>query len=175
MNIYTYVVDHGMTSPRVGPNTEINGGKLVMVAFEDYAKKLEEYEDFIQNLCPKCNPGEVPTVDNFTRELNAPVITNDELSDYETKILGNKCTVTPAAEHDPTLDSSCPRDASSPLRRFPMQHGPDIDWTTAEKIYVMYSALNGTGQSLERLAQRGGFRWKEVEAIQAKYNTHARR
>ncbi|GAA4087161.1 hypothetical protein GCM10022414_07400 [Zhongshania borealis] len=67
------------------------------------------------------------------------------------------------------------RSPSCSTRRFPMQHGLDIDWTTAEKIYAMYSALYGTSQSLERLAQRGGFDWKEVEIIQAEYNKRVRR
>ena len=43
-----------------------------------------------------------------------------------------------------------------------MQDGPDIDWITAEKIYKVYSELYGTQQSLERLAERGGFGWTEV-------------
>lgn len=47
-------------------------------------------------------------------------------------------------------------------KRFPMQDGPDIDWITAEKIYAVYSGLYGTDQSLERIAERGGFGWKEV-------------
>ena len=50
-----------------------------------------------------------------------------------------------------------------------MQDGPDIDWVTAEKIYVEYSYLFGTQQSLERLAQRGGFGWKEVAYIRDQY------
>lgn len=50
-------------------------------------------------------------------------------------------------------------------KRFPMQDGPDIDWTTAEKIYEIYSELYGTQQSLERLAERGGFGWEEVAML----------
>ena len=49
--------------------------------------------------------------------------------------------------------------------RFPMQDGPDIDWTTAEKVYKIYSELYGTDQSLERLAERGGFGWEEVAIL----------
>lgn len=44
-----------------------------------------------------------------------------------------------------------------------------IDWETAERIYLMYSAPYGTGQSLERIAERGGFGWKEVEYIAKEY------
>lgn len=54
-------------------------------------------------------------------------------------------------------------------RRFPIQDGPDIDWITAEKIYKMYSTLYGTSQSLERLAERGGFGWAEVKYITSEY------
>jgi len=79
------------------------------------------------------------------------------------------------AEVEKNADAQRPSAASCSTRRFPMQRGPDIDWTTAEKIYVMYSALYGTQQSLERLAQRGGFGWQEVEAIQAQYNRRIRR
>jgi len=50
MNIYTYVVDHGVDSPRVGVKTVINGGQLLVVAFDDYAEKLEKMEDFLNTL-----------------------------------------------------------------------------------------------------------------------------
>jgi len=49
--------------------------------------------------------------------------------------------------------------------RFPMQDGPDVDWTTAEEIYEIYSELYGTNQSLSRLAERGGFGWGEVAIL----------
>lgn len=50
-------------------------------------------------------------------------------------------------------------------RRFPMQRGPSIPWALAEIIYAGYSAMYGTQQSLERLAARGGFSWREVEVM----------
>ena len=50
MAIYTYVVDHGMESPRVGLKTEVNGGKLLVVAFDDLSKRFEELEDFVRKL-----------------------------------------------------------------------------------------------------------------------------
>lgn len=49
-------------------------------------------------------------------------------------------------------------------RMFPMQNGPAIPWSVAEKIYKLYNAMH-SGQSLERLAERGGFGWAEVEII----------
>lgn len=57
-------------------------------------------------------------------------------------------------------------------RRFPMQRGPSIPWSMAEIIYAGYTADYGTQQSLERLAQRGGFSWAEVEVI---YKSHRAR
>lgn len=61
---------------------------------------------------------------------------------------------------------------AEPERRFPMQRGPSIPWTLAEAIYAGYSALYGTDQSLQRLAERGGFSWPEVEHI---YNCRDKR
>lgn len=46
--------------------------------------------------------------------------------------------------------------------KFPMLDGPSIDWQTAEEIYIVYCALYGTSQSLERIAERGGFGWTEI-------------
>ncbi len=54
-------------------------------------------------------------------------------------------------------------------RRFPMLDGPDIDWVTAEKIYVLYSALHTNSQTLEYIAERGGFGWGEVSILAARY------
>jgi hypothetical protein len=53
-------------------------------------------------------------------------------------------------------------------RRFPMLDGPDIDWVTAEKIHVMYKALYTNGQTLEHIAERGGFGWGEVRLMAEK-------
>lgn len=50
MAIYTYVVDHGMDSPRVGLKTEVNGGQLLVVSFDDLAKRYEELEAFVLKL-----------------------------------------------------------------------------------------------------------------------------
>lgn len=47
-------------------------------------------------------------------------------------------------------------------REFPMLDGPRIPWSLAEKLYAGYSAEYGTTQSLERLAERGGFGWAEI-------------
>jgi hypothetical protein len=42
-------------------------------------------------------------------------------------------------------------------RWFPIQRGGKVDWTAAEQAYRDYSKRYGTDQSLERLAERGGF------------------
>jgi hypothetical protein len=49
-------------------------------------------------------------------------------------------------------------------KTFPMLDGPPITWAEAKEIYQMYSALF-SGQSLERIAQRGGFGYSEVEYL----------
>lgn len=48
------------------------------------------------------------------------------------------------------------------LEQFPMLDGPPIPWALAEVLYAGYSARYGTGQSLERIAERGGFGWSEI-------------
>lgn len=49
------------------------------------------------------------------------------------------------------------------VRMFPMLHDePKIPWTLAEYIYEMYSTLHGKQQTLERIAERGGFGWAEI-------------
>ena len=53
-----------------------------------------------------------------------------------------------------------------------MQNGPDIHWDTAEEIYKQYVKLFGNQQSLERIAERGGFGWSEVEFIYGKKLNH---
>lgn len=50
-------------------------------------------------------------------------------------------------------------------RLFPMLDGPAIPWWLAEIVYEGYVALYGDSQSLERLAERGGFGWGEVAMI----------
>lgn len=42
-------------------------------------------------------------------------------------------------------------------KRFPIQHGGSVPWWAAERAYEGYAAAGHGDQSLERLAQRGGF------------------
>lgn len=37
-----------------------------------------------------------------------------------------------------------------------------VPWAVAEKAYETYARLYGTDQTLERLAERGGFAWSEL-------------
>ncbi len=49
------------------------------------------------------------------------------------------------------------------MRPFPMQGGPPIPWFIAEAIYwTIYHGRPST-QTLERLGERGGFGWSEIE------------
>lgn len=57
-------------------------------------------------------------------------------------------------------------------RMFPLQtsrHAPSgprqIPWTVAEIAYGEYSKRYGSSQSLERLAERGGFGWCEMDDL----------
>lgn len=58
-------------------------------------------------------------------------------------------------------------------KMFPIQGGPvsgtdryqppgQVPWSIAEEAYKVYSGKYGTEQSLERIAERGGFGWSEL-------------
>lgn len=66
MSIYTYVVDHGNNNPSVGAGTEVNGGKLQAVMFDDALLKLEQMEEFLNNLRDETSLNEVRlSIDDF--------------------------------------------------------------------------------------------------------------
>jgi len=48
---------------------------------------------------------------------------------------------------------------------FPIQHVGMIPWSLAERAYDVYSAKYGTTQSLQRLAERGGFGLAELGCL----------
>jgi len=50
-------------------------------------------------------------------------------------------------------------------KEFPMQNGPPIPWSLAEKIYEKYTDRYGFDQTLEELGARGGFGWAEVKHL----------
>lgn len=52
---------------------------------------------------------------------------------------------------------------------FPMLDGPPIEYAAAKDIYREYCCLFGSQQSLERIAQRGGFGHEEVALIRKKH------
>lgn len=58
---------------------------------------------------------------------------------------------------------------------FPMLDGPAIPWPLAEKLYDLYSQAYGHDQSLERIAERGGFGWSEVPQFQEVINRRSQR
>lgn len=47
---YTYLVDHGEDSPVINRDTEVNGGRLIAVAFDDYFKRLEDAEKLLEKI-----------------------------------------------------------------------------------------------------------------------------
>ena len=65
-SIYTYVVEHGNERPAVVAKSIINGGKLNAVMFDDALAKLEEMEDFLNELREEttCNQTKF-SIDNF--------------------------------------------------------------------------------------------------------------
>lgn len=50
-------------------------------------------------------------------------------------------------------------------KMFPIQKAPSIPWPEAEKAYRTYATHYGTSQSLERLAERGGFGIQEFACL----------
>jgi hypothetical protein len=66
-----------------------------------------------------------------------------------------------------------------PGKMFPIQKGYAKDkaapgplripWSVAEKAYCQYARHYGTGQSLERLAERGGFGLGEMDELYPKW------
>lgn len=60
------------------------------------------------------------------------------------------------------LDSAGREARSLVPRLFPIQNVGLIPWSLAERAYVDYARRHGTGQSLERLAERGGFGLAEL-------------
>ncbi len=54
-------------------------------------------------------------------------------------------------------------------RKFPVQEVPLIPWELAEEAYIVYASKYGTSQSLERLAQRGGFGAGEMDMLYPKW------
>lgn len=64
----------------------------------------------------------------------------------------------------------CAHEVRSRFREFPLQSdrhskpGPiSIPWLIAEQAWAHYSARCGRDQSVERLAERGGFGWVEMD------------
>lgn len=73
---------------------------------------------------------------------------------------------TPARRHAPSNQRRCDKcwDAPTTDRGFPIQGagGLTIPWPVAEQAYERYAQRHGRSQSLERLAERGGFGVEEM-------------
>jgi hypothetical protein len=54
-----------------------------------------------------------------------------------------------------------------PLQRLPRGgNGPgSVPWVVAERAWSTYASQYGTGQSVERMAERGGFCWGEMDEL----------
>lgn len=64
--------------------------------------------------------------------------------------------------------------AAGDVRMFPIQHASPIEWSLAERAYATYAESYGTDQSLERLAQRGGFGLQEFACLFAGHEPRAK-
>jgi hypothetical protein len=49
------------------------------------------------------------------------------------------------------------------IRRFPIQGGHPVRWAIAEQAYARYASFFGKDQSIERMAERGGFGVLELD------------
>ena len=49
MAIYTYEVDHGNESPRIGGADKVNGGKLIATAFSPYITQATEAKEKLRH------------------------------------------------------------------------------------------------------------------------------
>lgn len=50
-------------------------------------------------------------------------------------------------------------------RRFPLTTGGSVPWLLGEEGYRTYAKFNGNDQSIERMAQRGGFAFEELACL----------
>lgn len=64
------------------------------------------------------------------------------------------------------LEAATPPEKMFPLQASKGRLGPlSIPWSVAEKAYGVYAGMYGKGQSLERLAERGGFGTCEMDDL----------
>lgn len=68
----------------------------------------------------------------------------------------------PKTGHGDTVRLVRPLAARVHARQFPIQEVGLIPWSVAERAYARYASLYGRKQSLERLAERGGFGLAEL-------------
>jgi hypothetical protein len=74
----------------------------------------------------------------------------------------------PALRSALSPQAAAPQAGAGDERTFPLQtHGKPgplkIPWAVAEKAYGVYASRYGRAQTLERLAERGGFSWGEMD------------
>lgn len=97
----------------------------------------------------------------------------------------NRCAAD-LCEHDNCTDWTCARacgkcapgpalSAAPAPRMFPIQKATPIPWSLAERAYRTYAEHYGRQQSLERLAERGGFGWSEFLHLYYDDTTYAKK
>jgi hypothetical protein len=92
----------------------------------------------------------------------------------ETKLLANKILERPNADPDDDLAMLSRQflrqvEKNSAKKMFPIQQSTPIPWHLAQRAYDTYAKCFGTSQSLERLAERGGFGLQEFVCL---FNGH---
>ena len=50
---------------------------------------------------------------------------------------------------------------------FPIQDGDDVAWEQGEKAHDVYNKIHYNGQTVQRIAERGGFSWAEYQTLLA--------
>jgi SMC interacting uncharacterized protein involved in chromosome segregation len=57
-------------------------------------------------------------------------------------------------------------------RQCPVIKGGFIPWSVAELVYIEYAQKHGSSQSLERIAERGGFGYEELDSLLPNWREH---
>jgi hypothetical protein len=126
---------------------------------EDAVERLREIEGVERALREALTriDSEVPSEEHWHRMGDSMWANIGRLA---AKIAHAALAASPQSSHGPGEASEDGHRLS--LRPFPMQEGPPIPWFLAELIH---RHLYRYEQSVERIAERGGFGWEEVQAL----------
>lgn len=70
------------------------------------------------------------------------------------------------------IDALLAERTPQPVRMFPVQRFGVIPWEVGQRAYEKYASMYGTDQSLERLAERGGFDVPEMDQYYPAWRNH---